>query len=285
MRLVRLATALAGLLPLAGTAPVLAQQAPQDPPAAQTPAPSRPARARSERAQAPSQPIMVYDARIEAGDLRISGSVRRGGTVVVLDEDISIMADRRGRFVFRLPYRPPTCVATLKADEDEREVVVANCAPEGPQGPKGEPGPTGPQGMAGLQGPAGPQGEAGLQGASGPRGEPGETGAKGEAGARGEPGLRGSAGPQGAAGAPGPAGPRGEPGAPASVSGPAPFRVVRTENCPADGCTLACEAGEVFVSAYCLKGGSPVFALGAGGSASAACPAEAAGMVGFCAKP
>ncbi|MER2264050.1 collagen-like protein [Methylobacterium oxalidis] len=289
MRLARVATALAGLLPLACTLPAGAQQPPDQPAAQAAPALPRPTRA-TRRPQAPSQPIMVYDARIEAGDLRISGSVRKGGTVVVMDDDISVMADRRGRFVFRLPYRPPTCVATLKADEEEREVVVASCAPEGPAGPQGQPGPTGPQGMAGLQGPPGPQGDPGLRGEAGPKGDAGqkgESGPKGEAGPKGEPGARGEAGPQGVPGQPGPAGPRGEPGAAASTastSAPAPFRTVRTESCPPEGCRLACEEGEVFVSAYCLKGGSPVFTPLAAGPASATCPTEAAGMVGFCSR-
>ena len=61
------------LLALSGAA--LGQQA--DPPSAAGPDPaaaapvtgrSRPARPRVRHAQAPSQPIMVYDARIEAGD-------------------------------------------------------------------------------------------------------------------------------------------------------------------------------------------------------------------------
>ena len=285
MRLVRVATALLGLLPLACTVPASAQQ---DQPAVQSgprAAPERQARPRPRASQTPAQPIMVYDARIEAGDLRISGSVRKGGTVVVMDDDISIMADKRGRFLFRLPYRPPTCVATLKSDEDEREVVVANCAPEGQAGPAGQPGPTGPQGVAGLQGPPGPQGPAGPQGEAGLKGE---AGAKGEAGPKSDAGPRGETGAKGDAdlkGEPGPQGPVGTAGAVGlASSNPAPFRVVRTESCPASGCALSCADGEVFVSAYCLKGGSPVFTPGAGGTASAACPSEATGMVGFCSR-
>ena len=87
MRLDRAAVVLSGLLVLAGSAPALAQ--PAQPQAAAKPAQPR-------RPQAASQPIQVYDARFENGDLRISGSVRKGGTIVVLDEDISIIADSRG---------------------------------------------------------------------------------------------------------------------------------------------------------------------------------------------
>ncbi|GJE62127.1 collagen-like protein [Methylobacterium trifolii] len=267
---------LAGLL-VAGALPARAQQ-PADQ-GVQTPAAAGKPRV-ARRPQAPSQPIMVYDARIEAGDLRISGSVRKGGAIVAMDDDISVMADKRGRFVFRLPYRPGTCVVTLKSEEDEREAVIANCAPEGQAGAKGDTGPTGepgPKGEAGLQGPPGapgPQGPAGIQGPAGAQGAAGPMGLRGEAGAKGEPGTKGEAGPQGTAG----------PAGTASAPGPSPFRAVRTEACPSGGCELACAEGEVLVSAYCLKAGAPVFSTGAGGAPGAACPAEAVGMVGICGR-
>ncbi|WP_204266180.1 hypothetical protein, partial [Escherichia coli] len=59
----------------------------------------------------------------------------------------------------------------------------------------------------------------------------------------------------------------------------APFRTVRAETCPSGGCEVACNAGEVLVSAYCLKAGTPVY--GAESKPGASCPPEAAGMVGF----
>lgn len=220
---------------------------------------------------------MVYDARIEAGDLRISGSVRKGGTVVVLDEDVSVIADARGRFLFKLPYRPHTCVGTLKADEDQREVVIANCAPEGQAGAVGEPGPTGPQGVAG---PLGPQGVPGPQGEPGPKGD---VGAKGEAGPKGDAGARGEAG---AKGEPGPAGPAGEAGVAAVAAAGSPaLKVKRVDACPATGCEIACDTGEIFVSAYCLKGGAAAFGESAEGAIVASCPAGASGMVGICTRP
>lgn len=311
MRLDRAVVILLGLLAILGAGPAGAQTAPEVSPAAQAapaqagppkvrPARPRPAKPRKvRRLQVPAQPITVYEARIEAGDLRLSGSVRKGGIVVVLDEDISVIADKRGRFSFRLPYMPVNCIATLKAEEDQREAVIALCGPGGQPGPKGEAGPAGPQGVAGLQGPPGPSGAPGIPGASGPageagpKGEPGprgETGPKGEAGTKGEPGPRGEAGPPGPAGAPGEAGPtgaKGEPGA-ASLGGvpalsDAPFRVLRTESCPADGCELSCESGETLVSAYCFKARSPTFTQG-GGTASATCPTDSQGMVGICSR-
>ena len=152
--LARTATLLAGLLVLAGTAQAQQPAAPglQAPP---VPAP----RPRARKPQAPSQPIMVYDARIEAGDLRISGSVRKGGAVVVMDEDVSVMADSRGRFLSSVcPTGPGACVVSLKSDEDEREAVIAQCAPEDQAGAKGETGQRGepgPQGWRGFPGPPG----------------------------------------------------------------------------------------------------------------------------------
>ena len=231
---------------------------------------------------------MVYDARIEAGDLRVSGSVRKPGAIVVLDDDISIQADRRGRFVFRVPYRPATCVVTLKSEPDEREAVVANCAPEGPPGPPGPqgaagpPGETGAKGEAGAKGDQGPQGEMGAKGEMGPRGEAGPQGPagpqgtpgpKGEPGETGISGLQGAPGPRGLSGTPGGTGARGEAGATAVL------RPVRKSDC-AGGCTVTCEGGETLVTAHCLKAGTPAY-----DGEGASCPAEAAGIVGFCTRP
>ncbi|GJD35976.1 collagen-like protein [Methylobacterium aerolatum] len=257
-----------------------------------SPARSAASRAQGRRVQAPAQPIMVYDARIEAGDLRLSGSVRKPGAIVEMDGDISIQADARGRFVFKLPYRPSTCVVTLKSGDDEREAVVANCAPEGqagPAGPQGVPGPageTGPKGEAGDKGETGAKGEAGARGETGdkgdkgdagpqgPAGPAGQAGPKGEPGPRGEPGPKGEAGPAGARGAPGVAGTPGQPGPAASG-----LRRVRKTDC-AGGCTVTCEGEDTMVAARCLGSGTVTY-----GGEDASCPDGATGIVGFCAKP
>uniref|UniRef100_UPI0005B2B142 collagen-like protein n=1 Tax=Methylobacterium sp. B34 TaxID=95563 RepID=UPI0005B2B142 len=254
------------LLALPGAA--LGQQA--DPPGAAAPDPAasapatgraRPARPRVRHAQAPSQPIMVYDARIEAGDLRISGSVRKPGAIVVLDDDISIQADRRGRFTFRLPYRPSTCVVTLKAEPDEREAVVANCAPEGPPGPPGPQGAAGPPGETGAKGETGPKGDQGLKGDTGPQGEPGpkgEPGATGAAGPQGAPGPKGDTGASGPPGAPGSRGPIGPQGGPGPKGEAASLRPVRKSDCPG-GCKITCGTGEMLVTPLRVKGGAPTY--------------------------
>ena len=259
------------------TAPAVAQPAPADPGMSQTaPAPVRRA-APPRRPQAPSQPITVYDARIEAGDLRLSGSIRKPGAIVEMDGDISIQADSRGRFVFKLPYKPSTCVVTLRSGEDEREAVVANCAPEGapgPAGPQGIPGPAGEKGETGPRGDAGPKGEAGAQGEQGPRGEQGPAGPQGEAGTPGLPGPKGEAGP---AGPRGPIGGRGEPGKPGAAAGG--LRMIRKTEC-GGACAASCDEGEVLVAARCLGGGAVTYE-----GEGASCPSEATGLVGFCARP
>lgn len=249
------------------TAPVVAQPAPTDPGMSQT-APASKRRA-PHRPQAPSQPITVYDARIEAGDLRLSGSVRKPGSIVEMDGDISIQADQRGRFVFKLPYKPSTCVVTLKSGEDEREAVVANCAPEGAPGPAG---PQGVPGPAGEKGDTGPRGEAGPKGETGPKGEPGPAGPQGEAGLPGPKGEAGPAGPRG------PVGGRGEPGKPGAAAASS-LRMLRKTEC-GGACTATCDEGEVMVAARCLGSGAVTYE-----GEGASCPSEATGLVGFCTKP
>ena len=249
----------------------------------------------SGRAAAPAQSaITVWDARIEAGDLTVSGSVGKAGVVVTLDDDIPVTSDKRGRFTLKVPYVPQNCVATLKAGEASREIAIANCGATGAPGAKGEPGPTGPQGVAGLAGPAGPKGDMGPKGDTGPKGDmgpKGEPGPKGDAGPKGEAGAKGAAGASGPKGEQGPAGPQGPAGSPgqagsqaAAATGASPFRMLRTDGCAKPHCELVCDEGETFVSSYCLRGGNPTFTRRESGEAVAMCPPDSSGMVGFCAK-
>src|SRR6516164_6648069 len=115
----------------------------------------------------------------------------------------------------------------------------------GPQGPPGPAGPAGALGPPGLQGPAGP---AGAQGPAGPQGM------------RGEPGERGPYGPAG------PPAPKDEPGQASAlrhVEGP--------------GDAIACNEGEVLVSAICKEGPATV----QGAAAGAKC-GTATGIIGLC---
>jgi hypothetical protein len=129
--------------------------------------------------------IRIGEAQLAGGYLIITGRTDLPNFMVVLDDSYSATTDRRGRFGFRLVYLPPTCIATLKAGDETRRVVIANCAPAGSPGPKGEPGPSGPQGEVGPPG---------AQGATGARGEPGPPGPRGEPGPAGPPGARAEAG-------------------------------------------------------------------------------------------
>ena len=144
--------------------------------------------------------------------------------------------------------------------------VVGPQGPPGPTGPAGAlgpPGPQGPAGPAGALGPPGPQGPAGPAGALGP---PGPQGPVGPAGAQGSAGLQGPAGPQGMRGEPGergPYGPAGPPGALRHVEGP--------------GDAVACNEGEVLVSAICKEGPATV----QGAAAGAKC-GTATGIIGLC---
>jgi hypothetical protein len=232
-------------------------------------------------AQPVRQPIQVDDARIVGGDLRLSGRVPRAGLTVTLDDDIAVIAGRGGRFAFSVPYMPQNCVVTLKAGDDEREAVIANCGAKGEAGAKGDAGPKGDQGIKGDQG---PRGEPGPVGAAGPPGEPGIPGPIGATGPAGATGQRGEAGPRGEPG------PKGDPG-PAGVAAAAvetprmPLRTLRAETCTKPYCELVCEGAEVFLSAYCLRSGNPTFTKRESGEAVALCPAESGGMVGFCMRP
>jgi|SRR5215831_317543 len=103
----------------------------------------------------------------------------------------------------------------------------------------------GPQGPPGPAGPAGAQGSAGQQGPAGPQGMSGERG------------------PYGPAGPPGPKGEPGQASALRHVEGP--------------GDAIACNEGEVLVSAICKEGPATVQ-----GAASGAKCGTATGIVGLC---
>jgi len=121
-------------------------------------------------------------------------------------------------------------------------------------GPQGPPGPTGPAGALGPPGPQGPAGPAGAQGSAG------QQGPAGPQGMRGEPGERGPFGPAG------PPGSKGEPG---------PASALRHVEGPGD--TIACNEGEVLVSAICKEGPATVQ-----GTATGAKCGTAAGIIGLC---
>ncbi|SFM75453.1 collagen-like protein [Methylobacterium pseudosasicola] len=206
--------------------------------------------------------IAVDMAMISNGDLRVFGTLAPPRAAsVVLDDKFDTQADQDGRFAFRIPYHPETCVVTLKSEAISRQAVVGYCARPAPvkqaaaapsrpapvmlaaNTPKGEVGPRGPQGAAGQQGPEGPQGERGAKGDPGPAGPPGPPGPAGAKGPAGERGERGPAGP---------AGPEGKPAAAAIA-----LRV-QVEDCAAGSrCVATCASEEFAVNGTCSGGERP----------------------------
>src|SRR4028119_640459 len=98
--------------------------------------------------------IRIDEARIVAGDLRVSGRAKPN-TTVTFDEQHETRTTAGGFFAFRLQYLPSDCVGTLRAGEESRDVVISGC---GPVGAKGD---TGPQGVTGAKGDPGAKGDAG----------------------------------------------------------------------------------------------------------------------------
>ena len=239
--------------------------------------------------------IIIDQAMITAGELRVIGRLTAPGvTTVTLDENYRAQADATGRFTFRLPYHPATCIVSLKARNESRQAVIGFCGqqgqqgppgsqgargeaatsgiigpvgpvgPQGPPGPEGQPGPPGPQGpqgVAGHQGPQGPQGQQGARGEVGPPGPPGEAGPPGPSGPAGP---EGQTGPMGPAGPPGPVGQLGPAGPPGPVGPPGPegkpgvggslLRVL-VERCASGGrCVARCSPDEFAVNGTCERG-------------------------------
>jgi hypothetical protein len=218
--------------------------------------------------------LVIDQAMITGGELRVSGRVSPAqAATIILDEKNPIVADKDGRFLFRLVYHPPSCIVTLKSGGDSRQAVVGFCGQRGPEGTApaapvqraalqtqaappaqvhapapAQIGPRGPQGTAGPQGPEGPQG---AKGEIGPAGSAGLQGARGEAGPAGAPGLPGPAGERGEAGPAGPAGPEGKSGAASGLR-------VQTANCAEGGrCVATCGSDEFAVSGTCSGGDRP----------------------------
>ena len=172
-----------------------------------------------------------------------------------------------GAFVVTLALAPISAdaqqiFACVNANTGAVRIVAQGAACRTPEslvtwnvvGPQGPPGPTGPAGALGPPGPQGPAGPAGAQGSAG------QQGPAGPQGMRGEPGERGPFGPAG------PPGSKGEPG---------PVSALRHVEGPGD--TIACNEGEVLVSAICKEGTATVQ-----GTATGAKCGTAAGIIGLC---
>jgi hypothetical protein len=204
--------------------------------------------------------ITVTDAKIEAGELKVSGQTSQPNTTVTLDKQFTTQSNKARRFFFSLSYFPTDCSVTLVAGSDAREAIVANCGLMGPAGPSGLAGPPGP---VGPTGPPGPPGPSGLAGPPGPVGPAGPGGPSGLAGPPGPVGTAGPPGPSGPGGPPGPVGPTGPPGPPGptnlrlvEIDGEECLRRAREAERRGDSleCVASCAAEETLIAGYCFGG-------------------------------
>ena len=73
-----------------------------------------------------SATIRITAARYESGQLIIEGQTTPNAKVT-LDGKYHATADGGGRFKFREPYKPLTCMSDITAGEDAYSTIVTNC--------------------------------------------------------------------------------------------------------------------------------------------------------------
>jgi hypothetical protein len=105
-------------------------------------------------ANATAAEISIVRAQLVRGDLWVVGRTDEPAAELTLDGQASVVADRSGKFEFRLAgYHPPTCIVVIRTAKHSQPALVADCGPIGPVGPPGPPGPVGRQGPPGPPGP------------------------------------------------------------------------------------------------------------------------------------
>jgi hypothetical protein len=129
----------------------------------------------------PNTGIRLGEVAIDNGRLDIVGRTPLPRQAVTVNGQFVVTSDNDREFRFSLLYLPPSCVVRLGLGAASDQAVVADCGPQGAQGP------VGPQGTAGPQGPQGPIGLAGPQGPVGATGPQGPTGLTGPVGPAGPP--------------------------------------------------------------------------------------------------
>jgi len=222
--------ALAGALVVLSVSASFAQTKSAAPPAATSnpPSQSQPTASQLALARAGSG-IVLTEAVIAQGRLKVTGKTKMANTQVTLDGDFTATSNGSRDFAFDILYLPETCRIRLTTPLGFNNYLVADC---GPKGEAGDEGPRGPRGLVGATGPTGPAGPQGDKGDRGPRG------------------FAGPAGPQGPVGPPGPAGS-------ANV-------VVLSRTCSGaanTACTASCDAGQTLLSASAavIKNGSTAY--------------------------
>jgi hypothetical protein len=73
-----------------------------------------------------SATIRITASRYENGQLIIEGQTTPNAKVT-LDGKYHTTADGGGRFKFREPYKPVTCMSNITAGEDAYSTIVTNC--------------------------------------------------------------------------------------------------------------------------------------------------------------
>ena len=78
--------------------------------------------------------LIVTDAKIAAGSLRVSGKSPLANQTVELDGKFSVQSDASRNFAFAVPYVPSDCVVQITAGASSKKAAIANCAVGQPRG-------------------------------------------------------------------------------------------------------------------------------------------------------
>jgi hypothetical protein len=80
----------------------------------------------------PARAITISKGEYQWSELRrdmlvVEGETQEPNQRVVLDDRFTEWSDHLGHFSFRVPYLPADCMVQLKAGQNVRQVVIANC--------------------------------------------------------------------------------------------------------------------------------------------------------------
>ena len=88
--------------------------------------------------------ITIQTAKIAKGELIINGTVSPHTAKVVLTispgTSVEVAPDRHGRFTWKDAKFPATCSVEVRAGNEKKTFLVANCGLQGPPGPNGQGG-------------------------------------------------------------------------------------------------------------------------------------------------
>ena len=78
--------------------------------------------------------LVITDAKIATGSLRVSGRSPSPNQMVDLDGRFSVQSDATRNFTFAVPYVPSDCVVQITAGASSKKAAIANCAVGQPRG-------------------------------------------------------------------------------------------------------------------------------------------------------